>query len=212
MNEGRRNNDSGAKLLQDNEHGVCLGGHPINHANGEVNSNGTGYEDDEEETDAERNVVVPGDLVAAPRAAALTFTTTDAVLNTGVEVAIFTLRGLGRGIIGSTLGHDLYFITIGCNAVGVRAVRVAASEGGGDGRSGRVGRRCHDLVLGGSPHAKPEYVSSEFCMGFRNAYTVTPWRCQPDTAVGAPVSTASDGEAVVAAGALAAVTRTSPSS
>lgn len=162
VNERRRNNDTGAKLLQDDEHGVCLGGHPIDHENREVNTNGTGDENDEEETDAERNVVVAGDLIAAPRAATLTFTTADAVLNTGMEVAVFPLRSLVRGVIGSTLGHDLHFIAAGCDAVSVRAVRVAVSEGGGDGRGGRVGRRGHDLVLRGPPHAKSECVSSEF--------------------------------------------------
>lgn len=164
MNESRRNNDAGPKLLQDDEYSVRLGGHPINQANGEVNTNSTGDEDDEEKTDAERNVITPGDLVAAPRAATLAFTTADAVLNTGVEVTIFPLGSLVCGVIGGTLSHDLHVITAGCDAVSVRAVRVAAGEGRGDGRGGRVGRRSHDLVLGGTPHAKPEYISSEFWM------------------------------------------------
>lgn len=135
MNESRRDNDTGAKLLQDDEHGVCLGGHPVNHANGEVNTNGTGDENDKEETDAERNVVIAGDLIAAPRAAALAFATTDAMLNTGVEVAIFTLRGLSARLIGGTLSHDVHLITAGCDAVGARAARVAVSEGRGDGKA-----------------------------------------------------------------------------
>lgn len=212
MDKGGRDDDTGAKLFQDNEDGVCLGGHPIDHDNREVNTNGTGDEDDEEQTDSERNVVVAGDLVAAPRAAALALTTTDAVLNTGVEVAVLPLRALVCGILGGTFGHDLHLVTAGCDAVRVRAVRVAASEGGGDGRGGRVGRRGHDLVLGGAPHAKAEYVSGKLWIRIPITYTVTPCRWQPDTAVGAPVSAAAVVVAAVAAGALAAVTRTSPSS
>lgn len=191
---------------------MCLGGHPIDHENREVNTNSTSDEDDEEQADSERNVVVASDLVTAPRSATLAFTTTDAVLNTSVEVAVLPLRALVRGVLGGTLGHDLDLITAGCDAVRVRAVRVAASEGGGDGRGGRVGGRGHDLVLGGAPHAKAEYVSGELWMRNRITYTVTPWRWQPDTAVGAPVSPAAVGIAAVAARALAAVTRTSPSS
>lgn len=73
----------------------------------------------------QRNLVVAGDLIAASRAAAFTFNTTDAVLNTGVEVAIFTLRGLSGHLIGGTLSHDLHLITAGCDAGSVRVVRVA---------------------------------------------------------------------------------------
>lgn len=162
MDEGGRDDDAGTELLQDNEGVVCLAGHPIDHENREVNANGAGDENNEEETDAERNVVIAGDLFAAPRAADLALTTTDAVLNTGVEVAVLPLRALVRAVLGRTLGDDLHLVTARCNAVRVRAVRVAASEGGGDGRGGRVGRRAHDLVLGSSPHAKSESVSGEF--------------------------------------------------
>lgn len=161
MDEGGRNNDTGTELLQDDEGGVCPCRHPLDHANREVNTNGTGEEDDEEKTNTKRDVVVTGHLVAVPRPAALALTGTYAVLNTSMEVAVFAMRGLTTGVIGvlSTLGHDLHLITAGCDAVGVRAVRVAVSEGGGDGRGGRVGGRRHNLVLRGTPHAEAEYVS-----------------------------------------------------
>lgn len=154
MDEGGRDDDAGTELLQDNEDVVCLAGHPIDHENREVNANGTSDENNEEETDAERNVVIASDLFAAPGATALALTTTYAVLNTGVEVAVLPLRALVRALLGRTLGHNLHLVTARCNAVRVRAVRMAASEGGGDGRSGRVSRRAHNLVLRSAPYAK----------------------------------------------------------
>lgn len=161
-----RNDDSGTELLEDEEDGVRLGGHPIDHQDGEVDAEGTGDEDDEDETDTERDVVVAGDLLAASRAAAaLALTSTNAVLYTSVEMAILSLRGLALGVVVigrlGALCYDLHVVSVGCDAEGVGAVRVTASEGGRNGGGGRIDRRSHDLVFGGTPHAEAEDVSGD---------------------------------------------------
>lgn len=162
MDKGSRDDDTSAKLLENEEKGVRLGRHPLDHEDWEVDTKSAGNQDDEQKADAQRDVVVARNLGTASRAAALALTGSNTVLNTGVKVAVLALRRFAftvgiRGL--GTLCDDFDVVAVGGDAVGVGTVRVAVGKCSRDGRSGGVGGRRHDLILGSTPHAEAEAVS-----------------------------------------------------
>jgi hypothetical protein len=58
VNKGSRDDDSRAKLLQDNEHQVELSGHHLVQQDRTKDTNGARGKDDKEQTNTQANVVV----------------------------------------------------------------------------------------------------------------------------------------------------------
>lgn len=134
MDEGGGDDDTCAELLENKEDGVRLSGHPLDHEDGEVDSESASDQDHKEETNTQRNVIVARDLFAASRAAAtLALACADAMLDTGVEVAVFALRFFSASVVVvgrlSTLGNNRDIVSVRGETISISAMSMTISEG-----------------------------------------------------------------------------------